>query len=106
MTMKAPKVTDDIFSSQKLSVRLGGQEFAIDVTTVRELRSYSAPTPVPQAPSYLMGLLDLRGVIVPVIDLALRLGMPALKPGAKSVIVVVETARGPVGLAAEEVCDL
>jgi len=93
-------------SGQQLSVRVGGQEFAIDAEYVRELRGYAPLTLRPQAPPYLVGLLDLRGTVIPVIDLALRLGLSAPKPTPMSVIVVLESSRGPFGLLVDEVCDL
>src|SRR5579864_5148739 len=104
--MNEPGHSDQFGEQKRLSVRLGAQEFAIDANHVRELRGYSALTPVPHSQPYVNGLLDLRGTIIPVIDLALRLGMPALKPTSTSVIVVVESPRGPIGLLVDEVCDL
>ena len=60
-----------------LAFRLGGAEYGIDIRNVQEIRSYEQPAPVPYAPSSASGVINLRGVIVPIIDLRVRLGHPA-----------------------------
>lgn len=62
---------------QYLSFRLGGEEYAVDVLKVQEIRSYEAGTRVPHTPSYVIGILNLRGAVVPVIDLRRRFDLPA-----------------------------
>lgn len=92
--------------SMWLSVRLGAQEFAIDIAAVREVRGWTAPTPLPQAPHYVSGMVDLRGDVIPIIDLADRLGLPPAEHTASSVIVVVRIADFLAGLHVDQVCDL
>ena len=87
-------------------VRLGAQNFAIEVGRVRELRRYAPPTPVPQSPAFMLGLLDMRGVLIPILDLGLRLGLAPVQIGAHSIIVVISEHRGLVGLLVDQVCDL
>jgi purine-binding chemotaxis protein CheW len=89
-----------------LSIRIGAQEFAIDIMSVREIRGWIASTPLPHAPSYIKGMVNLRGVILPIIDLAERLNFEAKDPNASSVVVVVETAGRIVGLLVDAVCDI
>ncbi|HKQ10057.1 MAG TPA: chemotaxis protein CheW [Rhizomicrobium sp.] len=89
-----------------ITVRAGSQDFGIDMLAVREIRGWSEPTPLPQAPSYVRGMVQLRGVVIPVIDLGDRLGLGAAAPTAKSVLVVVERNGQLVGLLVDSVSDL
>lgn len=89
-----------------ITVRAGSQDFGIDMLAVREIRGWSEPTPLPQAPSYVRGMVQLRGVVIPVIDLGDRLGLGAAAPTAKSVLVVVERNAQLVGLLVDSVSDL
>ena len=59
-----------------ISFRIGDQEFCVDIMSVREIRGWIASTPLPHAPSYIKGMINLRGVILPIIDLAKRLNKP------------------------------
>ncbi|MDW4548742.1 chemotaxis protein CheW [Defluviimonas sp. D31] len=86
-----------------LTFHLGKESFCLDVMTVRELRTWSAPTPVPHAPSYLSGVINLRGTILPVVDLAARLGLPAMAIDERHVIIVVDSAGQSAGLIVEAV---
>ena len=56
-----------------LSFRLGGEEYGIDILRVQEIRSYEAPTRIANAPHFIKGVINLRGVIVPIVDLRLSL---------------------------------
>jgi purine-binding chemotaxis protein CheW len=89
-----------------LSVRLGDQEFALDIMSVREIRGWIASTPLPHAPPYIKGMINLRGVILAIVDLAERLALPTHEPNASSVVVVVEIRGRVVGLVVDGVCDI
>jgi purine-binding chemotaxis protein CheW len=92
--------------SELLSVRIGAQEFAMDIRSIREIRGWIASTHLPHAPSYITGMINLRGTVLVVIDLAERLGLHAQEPNAGSVVVVVETADRVAGLLVDAVCDI
>ncbi len=89
-----------------LSVRLGTQEFAMDIKSIREIRGWIASTHLPYAPSFIKGMINLRGSVLVVIDLARRLGLTASEPDAASVVVVVECGERTVGLLVDAVCDI
>lgn len=89
-----------------LSVRLGAQEFAMDIKSIREIRGWIASTHLPYAPPFIKGMINLRGGILLVVDLAQRLGLPAAEPDAASVVVVVESGDRAVGLLVDAVCDI
>jgi purine-binding chemotaxis protein CheW len=72
-----------------ISFEIAGQEFCIDIRAVREIRGWTPATPLPNAPSAVLGVINLRGVIMPVIDLRSRLGLGSTEPTARHVIVVI-----------------
>lgn len=89
-----------------VSVSVGGRLFALDIMSVREIRGWTGSTPLPHAPSYVLGLLNLRGSIVPIVDLGARLGGAATTVTQTSVVVVVEIGERLVGLLVDAVCDI
>ena len=93
-------------SNELLSVKIGAQEFAMDIRSIREIRGWIASTHLPHAPSYVKGMINLRGTVLLVIDLAERLGLRAQEPNAASVVVVVECGAQVAGLLVDAVCDI
>lgn len=77
-------------SSQYVTFRLGDELFGIEVTRAREILSLTPVTKVPQTPEYLLGVINLRGQVVPVIDMRLKLGLPAKEPNQDTCVIVVE----------------
>ena len=83
-----------------------GRRFAAPITEVREIRNWSTPATLPHAPPFLLGVVNLRGTVLPVIDLALRLGIGPTKAANRNVFVVVEVDDRPIGLLVEAVADI
>jgi purine-binding chemotaxis protein CheW len=79
---------------QYLTFVLGGEVFAIGILAIREILEYAIPTQVPMMPPYLAGVINLRGAVVPVVDLAIRFGRPAGTVGKRTCIVIIEVAGG------------
>lgn len=73
-----------------ISFEIGGQEYCIDVRSVREIRGWTPTTPMPQTPDYILGVINLRGAVMPVLDLRCRLGLGRTEPSSRHVIVVVQ----------------
>ncbi len=92
--------------SQVLCVRLGDQEFALNIQAIREIRGWRSSTPVPHAPSYIKGMINLRGGVLAIVDLAERLGLPSAAPGTSSVVVVIEAGEQAIGLLVDAVSDI
>ncbi|WAC60646.1 chemotaxis protein CheW [Brevundimonas sp. SL130] len=86
--------------------RVGEQAFCIDITSVLEIRGWTPTTPLPQAPDYMKGVVNLRGLVLPIIDLAARLGLPTKEPSARHAIMVVKCGSRTVGLLVEAVSDI
>lgn len=89
-----------------ISFRIGKQEFCVDVMSVREIRGWTPTTPLPHAPQYVRGVINLRGVVLPVIDLGGRLGLGMADPTARHVIIVTRINDQIVGLLVDAVCDI
>ena len=89
-----------------ITFRVGTQDFCIDAHDVRELRGWTQETRLPSAPAYVRGVINLRGTILPVVDLAVRLGMTATDCTARSAVIVVSSGTRLVGLLVDAVCDI
>jgi purine-binding chemotaxis protein CheW len=74
---------------QYLTFILAGEEYGIDILRVQEIRGWSKPTPMPRAPTFLKGVINLRGNIVPIIDLRERFDLPAIEYGPSTVVIVI-----------------
>ena len=77
-------------AQQYLTFVLAGEVFAIGILAIKEIIEYSNPTSIPMMPEYLRGVINLRGLVVPVIDLAVRFGKPASPVTKRTCIVIVE----------------
>ena len=87
-----------------LVLRAGGDLLAIPIADVRSVVAYATPSPLPGSPPHVRGVVQLRGRIVPVVDLAAAIGGAVVEPGAYTVLVTVQDARGATtGVPADEV---
>lgn len=91
---------------QQLTFTLAGEEYGINILAVREIRASSRVTRIPQTPDYVLGVLNLRGAIVPVMDLRLRFGLNRLDPADTTVTVVVAVGDHLFGMVADAVSDV
>ena len=98
--------TTQTSSSEYLSFRIGAVEYGIDILKVQEIRGYEEPTRIANAPAYPKGVLHLRGVIVPVIDLRVKLAQTNIGFDTLTVTVILNLAQGPVGAVVDAVSDV
>jgi purine-binding chemotaxis protein CheW len=85
---------------------LGGEEYGVDILKVQEIRGYEKVTPIPSAPAYLKGVVNLRGAIVPVIDLRVKFGMAEPRYDSFTVVVILRLAGRVVGIVVDGVSDV
>ena len=85
---------------------LGNEEYAVDILKVQEIRSYEKVTAIPAAPTFLKGVINLRGTIVPVLDLRTKFALPAPRADAQSVVIVLRLAGRVVGAMVDGVSDV
>lgn len=89
-----------------VSFWLGKQEFCVNIMSIREIRGWTLETPLPNTPSYVRGVINLRGVVLPIVDLANQLGLPSVEPTERHVIVVVQAGEQMVGLLVDAVSNI
>lgn len=89
-----------------ISFRIGAQEFCVDIMDVREIRGWTPATAIPQAPAFVRGVINLRGAVLPILDLGARLGLGAADPTARHVIIVAQVEKQIVGLLVDAVSDI
>lgn len=89
-----------------ISFRIGAQEFCVDIMDVREIRGWTPATAIPQAPPFVRGVINLRGAVLPILDLGARLGLGAADPTARHVIIVAQVEKQVVGLLVDAVSDI
>jgi purine-binding chemotaxis protein CheW len=93
-----------------LTFSLGGEEFGISIIKIREIIGMMRVTPIPQCPEFVKGVINLRGKVIPVIDLRLRFGMEAVGYSERTCIIVVEIVRAigtvPTGLVVDSVSEV
>lgn len=93
-------------SDQYLTFLLGEEVFALDIRSVREIIQYVPMTAVPLMPAFVRGVINLRGTVLPIIDLGARLGFPIAEPTARHAIIVAQIGTQVVGLLVEGVSDI
>jgi purine-binding chemotaxis protein CheW len=89
-----------------IAFRIGDQEFCVNIMSVREIRGWTTATPFPYAPPYVLGVINLRGAVLPIVDLSAMLGMNATTPDVRHVIIVAQVGSRVVGLLVEAVSDI
>lgn len=89
-----------------IAFRIGDQEFCVDIMQVREIRGWTQATPLPRAPAFVKGVINLRGAVLPIVDLGARLGLTTTEPTARHVIMVVNQGGRTIGLLVEAVSDI
>jgi purine-binding chemotaxis protein CheW len=89
-----------------ITFRIADQEFCVDIMSVREIRGWSPATALPQSPSYVRGVINLRGAVLPIIDLKGRLGLGMAEPSPRHVIIVARIGTRLAGLLVDAVSDI
>ncbi|GFE51781.1 chemotaxis protein CheW [Roseobacter cerasinus] len=97
---------DTSTSIELLTFQLAEQEYSLDIMSVREIRGWTKTTPLPHAPSYMKGVINLRGTVLPVMDLSERLGLKPQKQTDRNVIIVVNHDDVMTGLLVDAVSDI
>jgi purine-binding chemotaxis protein CheW len=106
-TLLAPvEVPKSGAARELLAFAVGQQDFCIDVMSVREIRGWTPTTPLPHSQEFVRGVINLRGAVLPIIDLAVRLGFPPVETMARHVIIVVKVKNQTVGLLVDAVSDI
>jgi len=89
-----------------LTFRLGAEEYGIDILRVQEIRSYEQPTRIANSPAFIKGVVNLRGVIVPIVDLRMKLGCESAEYNSFTVVIVLNVKGRVVGAVVDSVSDV
>ena len=92
--------------NELIAFRIEDQEYCVDIMSVREIRGWTPATALPQSPDYVRGVINLRGAVLPIVDLRARLGLGQVEPSARHVIIVVHIGNRLVGLLVDAVSDI
>jgi purine-binding chemotaxis protein CheW len=104
---KLPSTARAGLSSQEiLTFTIGNEYYGLDLLTVREIRAWTEVTPLPNTPPFVRGVINLRGAVVPIFDLRVRLGAGAAEPTSANVVIVVEIGDQFCGLLVDTVSDI
>lgn len=98
--------SDGVQGRELIAFRLGQQEFCLDVMNVREIRGWTPVTQLPHSPSYMLGVINLRGMVLPIIDLSARMGFPPAEPSTRHAIMVVELGKQVIGFLVDAVSEI
>lgn len=106
MTQATASPTTATSRSQFLTFKLRDEDYGVEILKVQEIKGCSKITPIPNSPSYVHGVMNLRGTVVPVIDLRARFGLPATDFTQFTVIIVVNVGTRVVGLIVDAVSEV
>lgn len=104
--MSDQRETPHMGDNKFISFKIDDQAFCVDIMAVREIRCWARPTPIPHSPNYVCGIINLRGTVLPIIDLGARLGMATTKPMDSTVTIVCQIADQMIGLMVDGVSDI
>jgi purine-binding chemotaxis protein CheW len=93
-------------AQEYLTFTLGPEEYAIDILKVQEIRGYEAPTTIANAPAFLKGVINLRGTIVPIVDLRIKFNVGAVEYTPFTVVIILNVGSRVVGIVVDSVSDV
>jgi purine-binding chemotaxis protein CheW len=106
--MGAVELFDNVVTQRRvcLTFRLGAEEYGIDILKVQEIRGYEAPTRVAHAPAFVKGVVNLRGVIVPIVDLRLKFNLEQANYDQFTVVIILNVGERVIGAVVDSVSDV
>lgn len=93
-------------ANEVLAFNLGGEEYGLDILKVQEIRGYETPTRIANAPEFIKGVMNLRGVIVPIVDMRIRLGVGTATYDSMTVVIVLSIQDRVIGMVVDSVSDV
>lgn len=93
-------------SQEYLGFLLGNEEYVIDILKVQEIRDYTTPTKIAQSPDFVKGVINLRGNIVPIVDLRIKFDLPEISYTPFTVVIILNVCKKIVGIVVDSVSDV
>lgn len=97
---------EDLVASEYLTFTLGQEEYAIDILKVQEIRGYEKPTLIANAPAFIKGVINLRGIIVPIVDLRVKFNLGKIEYTPFTVVIILNVAGRVIGIVVDSVSDV
>lgn len=97
---------EDGIASEYLTFTLGSEEYAIDILKVQEIRGYEQPTLIANAPPFIKGVINLRGIIVPIVDLRIKFNLSKIEYTPFTVVIILNIANRVIGVVVDSVSDV
>ena len=97
---------EDLVASEYLTFTLGSEEYAIDILKVQEIRGYEQPTLIANAPPFIKGVINLRGIIVPIVDLRIKFNLGKFEYTPFTVVIILNVAGRVIGAVVDSVSDV
>lgn len=104
--MSSNDTNENLDTLELVSFQVDGQEYCVEIMAIREIRGWSQATKLPHSPDYVCGVINLRGSVLPVLDLGARFGYGPTEPTARHVIMVTQIRNQTIGLLVESVSDI
>lgn len=105
-TQATADADEDLVASEYLTFTLGSEEYAIDILKVQEIRGYEAPTLIANAPPFIKGVINLRGIIVPIVDLRVKFNLGNIEYTPFTVVIILNVAGRVIGVVVDSVSDV
>jgi purine-binding chemotaxis protein CheW len=106
ITTNEPQQVNMVTASQYLTFALGEEQYGIELLKVQEIKGYSPVTPIPNTPDHIKGVMNLRGAVIPIVDLRTRFGMEAIEYTKFNVVIVINVGTRVMGLLVDAVSDV
>ena len=105
MSKTAPQL-EDSHTQEYLTFTLGSEEYAIDILKVQEIRGYENPTTIANSPSFIKGVINLRGIIVPIVDMRIKFHLGTAEYTPFTVVIILNVASRVIGMVVDSVSDV
>jgi len=102
----ATALDEDQVASEFLTFTLGDEEYAIDILKVQEIRGYEPPTMIANAPPFIKGVINLRGIIVPVVDMRIKFALGTVEYTPFTVVIILNVVGRVIGMVVDSVSDV
>jgi purine-binding chemotaxis protein CheW len=106
LAVAQPKAAGEESGREFLTFRLGAEEYGIEILKVQEIRGWEVPTAIAGTPEFIKGVINLRGTIVPIVDLRLKFGLEKANYDEFTVVIILSVARRVVGIVVDSVSDV
>ena len=106
LAVAQPRAAAEAEGREFLTFRLGAEEYGIEILKVQEIRGWEVPTAIAGTPEFIKGVINLRGTIVPIVDLRLKFGLEKVNYDEFTVVIILSVARRVVGIVVDAVSDV